>query len=102
MAESGNMVTNQRPETVHLNDLQRHVLAHTDGKRDQAELVDALCGVVGWWSTGGARGRATASVSARPSSSPWVPPCATCPHDAVARREVKIGKPPVELGTVVS
>jgi methyltransferase-like protein len=46
MAESGNTVTNLRHETAHLNDLQRHVLRHLDGKRDQAALLDALCDVV--------------------------------------------------------
>lgn len=46
MAESSNMVTNRRHETAHLNDLQRHVLRHLDGQRDQAALVAVLCQVV--------------------------------------------------------
>lgn len=46
MAEAGNLVTNLRHETTHLNDLQRHVVRHLNGKRDRPELLDALCQAV--------------------------------------------------------
>lgn len=41
-AGSGNSVTNHHHDTVHLNDLERHVLPHLDGEHDRAAIVAAL------------------------------------------------------------
>jgi methyltransferase-like protein len=44
-AVSTNRVTNQRHRLVQLDELDRVVLRHLDGNRDQAALLDALVGL---------------------------------------------------------
>jgi len=45
-AARSNRVTNLRHESVHLNDLQRHLLKHLDGQHDRSQLQDALAQLV--------------------------------------------------------
>lgn len=41
-AAGGNSVTNCQHNTVHLNDLERHVLPHLDGEHDRSAIVASL------------------------------------------------------------